>query len=191
MLLNIMILKKFHFLFCTWFFFFLLLYLPYLCTIFYLKTYSLLGHIAGKYVDSLNHEDESIKKLGILDLFVHLLFLQPTLHLGLMLLFCLLKLGYPDMLVDAGGGGRWQYLFHSGFWSNEIVICIKQVFSNLHSQEQDKHGQCELHPAGWVSKKSDMNFFLNILSPLALTGQTHFRWWKMAEINLTQNIYLH
>ena len=184
-----MILIKFHLLFCIWFFFSSLSSLP-LYNFLSENTYFSLGHTAGKCVGSLNHGDESIKKPGILDLFLHLLFLQPTLHLGLMLLFCLLKLGYPDMLVETGGGGSWQYLFHSGFWSCKIIICIKHVSSSLHSQEQDKHGQCELRSAGWVSKKSDMNCSLNILSPLALTGHPHFRWWKLAEINLTQNIYL-
>lgn len=69
-----MILINLYVLFCTWYFF--LLYLPYLCTIFFSEdTYFVLGHIAGKYVGSLNHEDKSIKKPGILDLFLHLLFL--------------------------------------------------------------------------------------------------------------------
>lgn len=51
-----------------------------------------------------------MKKPGILDLFLHLLFLQPTFHLGLMLLFCFLKLGYTDIFLEAGGGGSWLYV---------------------------------------------------------------------------------
>lgn len=74
------------------------------------NTCFLLGHIAGKYVDSLNHEDKSLKP-GILDLFLHLLFLQPTLHLGLMLLFCLLSLSYPDILAETGEGEAGDICF--------------------------------------------------------------------------------
>lgn len=82
-----MILIKFHHLFCTSFIFFLI----FLNSIFLSgNTYFLLRHIADKCVDCLSREDKSMKKPGILDLVLHLLFLQPSFHLGLMLLFCFL-----------------------------------------------------------------------------------------------------
>lgn len=104
-----MILIRFHLLFCTCFIF--LFIFP---NFFFLKshnTYFLLRHIPGKCVACLNQEEKSMKKPGILDLFLHLLCLQPTFHLGLMLLFCFLKLSYPDIFLEVGGGGgSWLYV---------------------------------------------------------------------------------
>lgn len=71
-LLNAMILIKFCHLFCIWSFFFFI----------FPTSYFLLGHIAGKYVDSLNHEGESIKKPGILDVFFYLLFFAANAPIG-------------------------------------------------------------------------------------------------------------
>lgn len=77
------------------FFFFFFFIFPTSVQFFYLKTYSLLGHNAGKYVDSLNHEDESIKKLGILDLFVHLLFFAANTPPGTDAIILSLEVGLP------------------------------------------------------------------------------------------------